>query len=107
MQLRIYRTYSWGYKGDPFNMRFGDGNGSQLSLISHDELQVYSHGVWEAVPVVEAEKPEHPKAKQQREEMERMTLEVKKIFENSKPTTWEELQKGNEKFIVGRLGGRR
>lgn len=100
--LRIFRTFKWSYKGDPFNVRFGGDN--QLSLLSHDELQYEDEsGYWQPVPVVEAEKPEHPKDAQEREHAEQMRKALNDIFKNSKVTTFEELLKESEKTTLEKL----
>ena len=60
--------------------------GSQLSLIAHDELQYLPRGInvtdldWLPVPIVEAEKPEHPNAEKNRLHMEQIQIGIDQIF---------------------------
>lgn len=56
MELRVYRTFDWVNQGY-------DGSCTEWALTSHDQLQ-FSFGIghdWTDVPLVEAEKPMHPR----------------------------------------------
>ena len=84
MKLRIHRTFTWGYAGRMQDLRMGGDN--QLTLIPHDELQYTNlHGInedWRPVPIVEAEKPEHPHDKEERERMEGITSAIRNVFKS-------------------------
>jgi len=60
INLRIYRTWEWGCTG----ALIGDPN-PPYELVKHDKLQFSSiwdgHEIWEDVPIIEAERPEHPR----------------------------------------------
>jgi len=77
--LRIYRTFSWKCLLPSSEIRYGGKN--PLTLVAHDELQFFheASGSWVAIPIVEAEKPEHPDDREQRKRNEEMS----KAFDQS------------------------
>lgn len=87
MKLRIYRTFSWQCNLPTSQIRFGGDN--PLTLVAHDELQACYHfgpgeDTWVPVEVVEMEKPEHPRDKKRREDLESATQGIRDIFKNAK-----------------------
>lgn len=87
MQLRIYRTYSWQL-AIPFSQTVIGGS-NPMELVAHDQLQyTENYGSvnvqWKPVPIVEAEKPEHPNDKRQREHFEKMQRNFKEISKDIK-----------------------
>ena len=74
-RLRIFRTWTW----EPVNegMHAMIGGKARFALRHHDQLQFLNrHGLWQPIEVVEAEKPEHPARKAEREENERWAKEL-------------------------------
>lgn len=84
IKLRIYRTWDWVCTGT----RIGDPN-PPYELVGHDKLQfcpVWEQGdeTWADVPIVEAEKPEHPREARMRKDLEAASIwieeRMKKIY---------------------------
>lgn len=73
MNLRIYRTFSWCNTSSLIGSL-------EYSLVGTDELQYRNHKEeWVPVPIVDAEKPEHPDAVKVREAGE----EINKFIEDT------------------------
>lgn len=87
--LRIYRTFNWKVINDG-NL----GGEKYYDLAASEELQFFNEasGDWSSVPIVEAEKPEHPKDKEQQERNERM----KKAIDDSMPEIKAALDRAKE-----------
>ena len=91
MNLRIYRTWTWELAVPRSEVRFGGDN--PMELVVHDQLQYFDsrgsfgppdESMWFPVPVVEAEKPEHPRDRKEREELKRFQVELQRRFDKVK-----------------------
>lgn len=76
MKVRIYRTFKWVSAVPDSEIRLGGR--SPIKLEVHDEIQQLGigTGTWHPVQIVEAEKPENPYDKEDREESARMAKEL-------------------------------
>lgn len=81
MELRIFRTFEWVVAVPLSEVRLGGRN--SMKLKHTDELQwrsVTGFGEWLAVPIVEADKPEHPDEKEARVRNEEMQAAVDRMI---------------------------
>jgi hypothetical protein len=91
--LRIYRTWSWKIAVPASEIRYGGKN--PMQLVAHDELQFFSEasGEFAPIPIIEAEKPEHPDEKEDRKRNE----EISRAMEDSLPEIEAALARSREK----------
>jgi len=77
MELRIYRTWRWVAAFEPMI-----GQKVPLRLEPMDELQYQEHpfAEWKPVPIVDAEKPEHPDEAESRRQNEEMQAWVDRMI---------------------------